>query len=148
MALTGGCQCGAVRYAIAADEPLVYACHCRECQKQSASAFGLSLPASWSDLAIEDERATWDRPTDSGSTTICHFCPTCGTRLFHASSGDSGRVTVKAGTLDDTTPLVPLAHIWVERKQPWVVLDPATPTWPRQPDDLTEWRRQMTRERT
>ena len=41
--LTGGCQCGAVRYEIAAEPLTVYVCHCRECRKQSASAFGISL---------------------------------------------------------------------------------------------------------
>ena len=43
--LTGGCQCGAVRYAISAAPLRLIACHCRECQKQSASAFGMSLAA-------------------------------------------------------------------------------------------------------
>ena len=38
MVLTGGCQCGAVRYEIAQEPLAVYVCHCRECQKQSASA--------------------------------------------------------------------------------------------------------------
>ena len=40
---TGGCQCGAVRYAIGGAPLALYVCHCRECQKQSASAFGISL---------------------------------------------------------------------------------------------------------
>ncbi len=43
MALTGGSQCGAVRYDVS-EEPLkIYICHCRECQRQSASAFGISV---------------------------------------------------------------------------------------------------------
>src|SRR5271167_4851648 len=40
----GGCQCGAVRFQIAANRLVAYACHCLECQKQSASAFGISVP--------------------------------------------------------------------------------------------------------
>jgi hypothetical protein len=40
----GGCQCGAVRYEIAAAPLTLYACHCAECQRQSGSAFGLSMP--------------------------------------------------------------------------------------------------------
>ena len=43
----GGCQCGAVRYTLATDKITAYACHCLECQKQSASAFAISVPISW-----------------------------------------------------------------------------------------------------
>ena len=40
---TGGCQCGSIRYRIKQEANMLYACHCRDCQKQSGSAFGLSL---------------------------------------------------------------------------------------------------------
>ena len=40
---SGGCQCGQVRYEVKRDRLAVYACHCNECQKQSASAFSLSV---------------------------------------------------------------------------------------------------------
>ena len=43
MTLTGGCQCGAVRYEVSAEPLEVYVCHCRECRRQSASAFGISV---------------------------------------------------------------------------------------------------------
>ncbi len=39
----GGCQCGAIRYESEGQPIALYICHCRECQKQSASAFGISL---------------------------------------------------------------------------------------------------------
>ena len=41
--LTGGCQCGGVRYEIKAAPLSLYVCHCTECQRQSGSAFALSL---------------------------------------------------------------------------------------------------------
>ena len=41
--LTGGCQCGEVRYELTGAPHKLYICHCRECQKQSASAFGISV---------------------------------------------------------------------------------------------------------
>ena len=41
---SGGRQCGAIRYEVAFEEVLtLVCCHCRECQRQSASAFGMSL---------------------------------------------------------------------------------------------------------
>ena len=39
----GGCQCGAIRYESEGRPIALYICHCRECQKQSASTFGISL---------------------------------------------------------------------------------------------------------
>ena len=48
----GGCQYGELRYEIAAEPLALYVCHCRECQKQSASAFGLSLRVPSSRLRV------------------------------------------------------------------------------------------------
>ena len=142
--IIGGCQCGACRYTISGPPPPVYACHCRECQKQSASAFGLSIPVARERLELTGETACYTRLTDSGRVTDCYFCVRCGTRLYHQSQANSDFITVKGGTLDDTAALQPVAHIWVSRKQPWVVLDPAIPTFDTQPTDLEEWRAMMT----
>jgi len=144
--ITGGCQCGACRYRIEGRRPPVYACHCRECQKQSASAFGMSMPVARSALLLTGETRCHSRSTDSGSRSDCHFCPQCGSRLYHQSYRNPDYVTVKAGTLDRTDELVAVAHIWVSRKQPWVRLDPAVPAFDSQPEDLTEWRRILTGE--
>lgn len=40
---TGGCQCGSVRYVLTSEPLRVAACHCTECQRQSGSAFGMSM---------------------------------------------------------------------------------------------------------
>jgi hypothetical protein len=50
--LAGGCQCGAIRYEIVAAPVSLYVCHCRECQKQSASAFGISVIVKRSDFRL------------------------------------------------------------------------------------------------
>ena len=52
-ARTGRCQCGSVAYAISTDPLAIYVCHCRECQKQSASAFGISLMVAKSAFHLE-----------------------------------------------------------------------------------------------
>ena len=40
--ITGGCQCGAVRYEIAALPLLLYTCNCTDCQRQTGSSFALT----------------------------------------------------------------------------------------------------------
>src|SRR5690348_9404169 len=122
MVLTGGCQCGAVRYEIAAEPLAVYVCHCRECQKQSASAFGISLVVLKDAFRLQQgEVRTWSRRTDSGRTLNCTFCLTCGSRVWHASAG-SATVTVKGGSLDRPVDLTAAVHIWTSRKLPGVVI--------------------------
>ncbi len=136
---TGGCQCGAVRYGIKAEALTCYACHCRECQKQSASAFGISVPVFVGSLEIEGETQSWRRPTDSGSHTNCHFCPQCGSRLYHAGESRPGMVTIKGGSLDQAGELRPVAHIWTRSRQKWIALPDGVPKWETQPGTQEEW---------
>ena len=66
--LTGGCQCGSVRYQITANPFAVYVCHCTECQRQSGSAFALSLAVAREALVVvEGAPAVWRRERGSES---------------------------------------------------------------------------------
>jgi len=121
--LEGGCQCGAIRYRVAAAPLTLYACHCTECRKQSASAFGLSLWVRRSDFEIVSGRPeVFERLAESGNTTRGAFCPDCGTRLYHEPGDDPEIYSVKGGSLDDIGRFAPVGHIWVRSKPPWVDL--------------------------
>ncbi|MGI9476727.1 MAG: GFA family protein [Hyphomicrobiaceae bacterium] len=137
---TGGCQCGAVRYTWSSARIIAYACHCRECQKQTASAFAISVPARARDLDISGPLHAYQRSTDSGSTTNCWFCATCGTRIYHQSARAPEMVTLKGGTLDKAGELEPVAHLWVMRRHRWVQLAPDAEVFETQPEDLKAWR--------
>jgi hypothetical protein len=43
MSLGGGCACGAIRYKLTNTAMIVHACHCKDCQRLSGSAFALNL---------------------------------------------------------------------------------------------------------
>lgn len=125
-ALTGGCQCGAIHYRIVGEPKMLYVCHCSDCRKQSASAFGMSLRVEAAQLEFSDGRErlrTWDTRGDDGQIKRCAFCPDCGTRLYHADADPAAAISVKAGSLDDARGLVPVAHIWLESALPWVEID-------------------------
>jgi hypothetical protein len=117
----GGCQCGAIRYVLH-DQPIALtACHCRECQRQSGSAFGLSLIVLETNFELlRGEVAVFERPADSGQKVRCAFCRDCGNRIYHQPDWGAPVVNVKAGTLDDTSGLKPTIHTWTREKQPWV----------------------------
>ena len=123
----GGCQCGALRYEITGRPMTLYACHCTECQHQSASAYGLSLWVREADFHLDGEPACWSRATDSGKQMDCLFCPSCGSRLYHkirseqANPGEAVLV-IKAGSLDQARLLTPIGHIWVRSKQAGAII--------------------------
>ena len=124
--LDGGCQCGRVRYRVEGEPIGLAVCHCRECQRQSGSAFGMSLALRRDAFQlVAGELASFTTVADSGRSKRCHFCPSCGTRIFHQSF--EAAISLKAGTLDDTSWLVPTAHYWTQRMQPWVEIRKAFP---------------------
>lgn len=127
----GGCQCGAIRFRLTTTPRRVYCCHCTECRRQSASAFGISVlvPTDGVEM-VHGQPNEWTRSTASGGEMACAFCPTCGSRLWHRS----GDVTsVKGGALDETPE--PSAHIWLASKMPWVVIPDDVDQWAKEPDD-------------
>ena len=124
MPLSGGRQGGALRYELAAEPLALHVCHCRACQKQSASAFGVSLLVPSAALRLSaGEPRTWSRKADSGRTLDCMFCSACGSRVWHASPG-SGTLTLKGGSLDRPLDLGPAVHIWTSRKLGGVLIPP------------------------
>ena len=117
MKRAGGCQCGTIRYESAGEPFALFVCHCIECRKQSASAFGMSLPVSRSGFQVtKGVPKFWTRLGDSGRPIRCAFCPGCGTRLWDEPDADI--VVIKAGSLDDPVDMAKAIHIWTSSKLP------------------------------
>ncbi len=122
--LDGGCQCGTMRFRIVGQPLTLYVCHCKDCQKQSSSAFGMSLWVNAADFnLISGELSFYLTYGESGTTKQCGYCDLCGSRIFHTSDQPNAVLSVKAGSLDDTSKLKPVAHIWTRSAQPWVTID-------------------------
>ncbi len=131
----GGCQCGAVRYEITGAPVALYVCHCRECQKQSASAFGVSLIVASAGFRVTQGAVkSWSRAADSGRRRRCLFCPECGSRLWHEAEPAADTISVKGGSLDLPPDLGTAIHIWVSRKLPGVVIPADRPCFDGEPD--------------
>src|SRR5712664_589684 len=77
--LTGGCACEAIRYKLTASPLIVHACHCRDCQRVTGSAFVVNI---W----IERKFVETDSPAPksfrlaggSGNPHDVFFCGECG----------------------------------------------------------------------
>jgi hypothetical protein len=132
----GGCQCGAVRYELTEPSQRLYICHCRECRKQSASAFGISVIMRREAVRlVKGEPACWSRPTDSGRLLDCHFCPRCGSRLWHGNMRTGKTLSVKGGSLDEAIDVSGAYHIWVKRKLPGITIPAGAVQYEEEPPD-------------
>ena len=132
--LTGGCQCGAIRYAITGSPRETYVCHCRECRKQSASAFGISVMVQSASLRLlRGSPRRWSRSTDSGHLLACFFCATCGSRVWHGDRDQEEAISVKGGSLDEPPDLTDAIHIWTARRLAGIVSPEGARQYPGEP---------------
>ena len=128
--LEGGCACGAVRYRLASAPMFVNCCHCRDCQRQTGSAFVLNA-------LIEADRVTLlagapecvPVPTDSGRPHDVYRCPQCRTAVWSDYGRRGVMLFVRVGTLDDASALPPDAHIFTRSKLPWITLPAGVPAF-------------------
>ena len=116
VSITGGCQCGAVRYALHAAPEGPHLCHCRMCQKAVGGPFAALAP-------VRREALVWTRgePASFVSSSIAarDFCACCGTPLtVRDLEGDWIDITI--GSLDDPAAVAPLVQYGIESRVPWL----------------------------
>lgn len=140
--MDGGCGCGQVRFTINAPQtPVVYACHCTDCQTQSGSAFALQMPVFEAMLSVTGELISGERTQPSGAIGKIFACSKCLVRIYSKNSTRAGMATIKAGTLDDGQQIVPKFHLWTRSKQAWITLQEDAVTLNEQPASTEEWMR-------
>lgn len=128
--MSGGCACGAVRYTLASDFMFIHCCHCRDCQRQTGSAFVLNGLIEADRINVTSGEITaYPVPTDSGRPHDVYRCATCQTALW----SDYGRRPylrfVRVGTLDTPERFSPDVHIFTRSKLPWIVLPEGAPAF-------------------
>jgi hypothetical protein len=119
---TGGCQCGAVRYALLAT-PEASLCHGRMCQKATGGPF-----AALAKIAKTDLVWTRGQPASFHSSPAASrlFCAACGTPLGF-SYDDAPHLETTIGSLDRPDLAAPERNFGVESRLAWVArLAPGT----------------------
>ena len=111
--LTGGCQCGAVRFAAKAPLGRASICHCRMCQKAFGSFFG--------PLVSTGAEFSWTRGApryfQSSNRARRGFCADCGTPL--SFEPDDGPPEIAIGAFDDPAALAPTIQHDLPARMPW-----------------------------
>lgn len=110
--MTGGCQCGRVRYAVEVENDEAYLCHCRMCQRATG---GVSI--AFKNVKRGDVR--WEREPDRyASSAIARrgFCSACGTPLTFEYVEGSDKLDLTVGSFDDPARFRPTAHFGIEHR--------------------------------
>ncbi len=113
--VTGGCQCGAVRYRASAMLDNSHLCHCRMCQKAVGNVFAALV-------AAPKDALTWTRGAPGVFRSSEHvergFCGACGTPLFY-NDVTGNRVNLTIGSLDNPSQFPPKGMMGTEAMVPW-----------------------------
>ncbi len=130
----GGCFCGDVRYSLNEDPLTLYACHCTDCQRQTGSSFVLSMVVKRKALElVQGELREYSLELPDGRRKRGKFCGRCSTRLWGEPFKLPGLAVLRPGTLDDTTWVQPIGHIWTHSAQRWVHIPDGTLNFSGQP---------------
>jgi hypothetical protein len=121
-ALTGRCLCGQIQYSANADPAIIAVCHCKNCQKQTGTAFSLIVGIPRSTISIQGKLKTFCDTGDSGQVVERNFCPECGSPIISNVAVMPELTFIKAGTLDDTSWLDPKMHIYCDSAQHWSLI--------------------------
>jgi hypothetical protein len=118
-ALTGGCQCGAVRFRVGGPDGVgvgrASICHCRMCQKAFAGPFGALVTVAVADLAWTRGAPTRFQSSDQVSRG---FCAGCGTPLTFEWSAD--KIDLAVFAFDDPSRVEPVVQLATEARAPWI----------------------------
>jgi hypothetical protein len=120
---SGGCLCGAVRYAVSGPLRAVVFCHCTQCRRNTGH-FMAATAARHRDFRLEPSSEL--RWFASSGEARRGFCGRCGSTLFWQAEGRD-YVSIAAGTLDGETGLTSACHIYVGDKGDYYSIDDGLP---------------------
>jgi hypothetical protein len=120
----GRCTCGEVHYRLHDVPFAVHCCHCRDCQRETGSAFVVNGLIETPHVEVTaGEPETVQTPSASGKGQKIVRCPTCGVALWSHYGGMGDKAAfVRVGTLADPDAHPPHVHVFTRSKQPWFEL--------------------------
>ena len=128
---SGACLCGAVHYRLQGNGLAQAVCHCRNCQRQSGSAFSVVVVAPAACLDVSGPLASYVDKGATGANVPRYFCSACGSPIY--SLTPSGLVGLKAGTLDDPSWVKPTMEVWCDRAWPDIRITDTSVRFPGNP---------------
>jgi len=136
----GQCFCGGVRYRMHGRPMFIHCCHCRDCQRQTGSAFAVNglIEADRIELLGRSPEPV-RMATDSGRPHDIYRCTECRSPLWSDYGGRTWLRFLRLATLDGPNDFVPDVHIYTRSKPPWVVLPERARAFEEYYDVRQEW---------
>ena len=128
-----GCLCAAIRYESGGEPAFSLQCACRDCQRQSGTAYVAAVRMPSAAFRItQGAPKTYIAKSDAGNDISRVFCGDCGAPLYVQVSTRPDMVGIRVASFDDPSFFQPDADIFVKSAQPWDHMDPASeiPTYP------------------
>ncbi len=125
--LSGGCDCGAIRYEVKAEANFSIICQCRACQRITGAGHSALFAVSADQTTVEGKVNFYERSTDSGGKVRSGFCGDCGNPVMNKPSSCPQFIFLHAATLDDPGTFKPEMVVYETFKQPWDHVDSSLP---------------------
>ncbi len=126
---TGGCLCGGVRYRIAGPCRDIIVCHCENCRRAHGHVAAYTAVARDRLELLADATLEWYH--DASPDTWRGFCRRCGSSLFWDARDGAGRISIAAGSLDDSRALKTIGHIFLDEAGKYYDVEDGLPRFPR-----------------
>jgi hypothetical protein len=133
--LSGSCLCGSIKYSVDADPIMTAACHCKDCQKQTGTAYSVivGVPAAAVSVDGDTMKTFVTTGQESHQSVNRHFCGNCGSPLMTNADVMPELTFIKGGTLDDPSCVEVGAEIWCDSRASTSVLGADLPKMPGNP---------------
>ncbi|MDB5555058.1 MAG: Gfa-like protein [Rhizobium sp.] len=136
----GQCFCGGVRYGMHGRPMFIHCCHCRDCQRQTGSAFAINGLIEADRIELFGKTPEPVRmATESGHPHDIYRCTECRAPLWSDYGGRSWLRFLRLATLDRPDDFVPDVHIYTRSKLPWIVLPDGARAFEEYYDVRQEW---------
>jgi hypothetical protein len=121
--ITGGCQCGGVRYEVRGKLRDVIVCHCIQCRRTSGHFVAATACRRRAFTLVKDDTLKWYVAVSGFRRG---FCNECGSSLFFEEEGGD-RISIAAGSLDESQGLKIAAHIFASEAGDYYEIDALVP---------------------
>ncbi|HEX7011152.1 MAG TPA: GFA family protein [Steroidobacteraceae bacterium] len=118
---TASCSCGQLQLEVEGEPLGVGICHCLACQRRTGSVFA-ALASFAAPFKVTGTASEYVRVGDQGARFKFHFCPVCGSTVFHTEEGDERSVSVAVGAFADPGFPPPEVSVYDCRRHAWVNL--------------------------
>jgi hypothetical protein len=131
--LSGKCLCGNIEFSGDTEIKLMANCHCSDCRAATGAAYGTLLFVDADAIQVTGTPKIFKHTADSGADMEKHFCPDCGSQLFGRNSNRPTTLTIRAGSLDQTSLVKPAVNVYLDSRIESTPIDPDLKGFPKMP---------------